>query len=244
MRIDPPVATVRGSPVTILQFEAATRTFGVGRTAVTALRAVDLRLQRGELLVVMGPSGSGKSTLLHLAGGLDTPSDGVVSVHGRATSAMSARERAAMRRRTVGYVFQQYNLLPQLTALENVSLPLELDGMKAAVAGRAAAEMLGALGLSAVEQQFPDTLSGGEQQRVAIGRALVGDRSILLADEPTGALDSDTAAVVMRSIRERCNGGAAAIVVTHNPLHARYGDRTIHLRDGEVAADSGLLVTR
>lgn len=218
----------------VLAFEGVGRSFGSGHTAVSALRDVDLRVQAGELMLVMGPSGSGKSTLLLLAGVLDRPTAGTVSIKGQSTSDMSASVRAAIRRRRVGYVFQQYNLLPQLTAVENVALPMELDGVAATEARRAGHEALDAMGLAGLAMKFPDSLSGGEQQRVAIARGLVGSRELLLADEPTGALDSAAAAVVMEILRRRCEEGAAVVVVSHNEAHARYADTTVQLHDGAV----------
>ena len=216
----------------VLQLVAASRVHGAGATAVHALRSVDLAVRAGELVAVMGPSGSGKSTLLHLAGGLDTPTSGQVLVEGSDLAALSARARARLRRRAVGYVFQELNLIPALTAAENVSLPQELDGVRAGVARRLALDALREVGLDDAADRFPDDLSGGQQQRVAVARALIGERRLLLADEPTGALDSETGESVLRPIRARCDAGAAGVLVTHEPRHASWADRVVFLRDG------------
>jgi putative ABC transport system ATP-binding protein len=182
----------------------------------------------------MGPSGSGKSTLLTIAGTLEEPSDGEVRIHGAPVSSMDANERARLRRRSVGYVFQDFNLLPGLTAAENVSLPLELDGMKARPAAAMAMAALTELGLADRAGHFPDDLSGGERQRVAIARAVVGERRLLLTDEPTGALDSVNGEGVMRLLRGACKRGIAGVVVTHDAQLASWADRVVFLRDGRV----------
>ncbi len=185
----------------------------------------------------MGPSGSGKSTLLHLAGGLDGPTGGTVLVEARALAALSVRERARLRRRSVGYVFQELNLIPALTAAENVSLPLELNSVTKA-AHEVALRALDDVALADVADRYPDDLSGGQQQRVAIARALVGDRRLLLADEPTGALDSETGESVLALIRTRCDRGAAGMLVTHEARHAAWADRVVFLRDGAIVDES------
>jgi putative ABC transport system ATP-binding protein len=187
----------------------------------------------------MGPSGSGKSTLLHIAGGLDTPTSGQVLVEGRDLAALSASASAAVRRRSVGYVFQDLNLLPSLSALENVALPRELDGVRSREARREARAALEEVGLAELADRFPDEMSGGQQQRVAIARALVGPRRLLLADEPTGALDSTTGEDVLRVLRGRCEAGAAGVLVTHEARHAAWADRVVFLRDGVVVDQSG-----
>ncbi|MEX2548177.1 MAG: ABC transporter ATP-binding protein [Chloroflexota bacterium] len=218
----------------VVQLDGAGRSFGQGHTAVVALHPTDLSVGTGEFLAVMGPSGSGKTTLLSLVGGLDRPSAGRVIVEGKDVGALSPRDVAVLRRRTVGYVFQDLNLLPGLTASENVSLPLELDGKPARTARLAAAATLESLGLAGLENRYPDDLSGGEQQRVAIARAMVGERQILLADEPTGALDSITGESVMRLLRRHCDDGGTVILVTHDAAHAAWADRVVFLRDGRV----------
>ena len=217
-----------------LELRDVSKVYGEGATEVHALRGVDLSVEAGELVAVMGPSGSGKSTLLTIAGSLEEPTSGEVLIGGVAVSAMSRNDRARLRRRSIGYVFQDFNLLAGLTAVENVSLPLELDGIsarKARVAGMAALEELG---LADRASSFPDELSGGERQRVAIARAVVGDRHLLLADEPSGALDSANGEAVMRLIRAACQRGVAGVVVTHDAQLASWADRVVFLRDGRV----------
>jgi putative ABC transport system ATP-binding protein len=206
---------------------------------VHALREVDLVVRPGELVAVMGPSGSGKSTLLTLAGGLDTPTSGEVLVEGRALGGMSRGQIARLRRRALGYVFQDLNLVPTLTAVENVMLPLELDGERTSAARRAARDSLAQVGVAELADRFPDEMSGGQQQRVAIARALVGDRRLVLADEPTGALDSETGEAVLRVLRARVDEGAAALLVTHEARHAAWADRVVFLRDGVVVDTTG-----
>ena len=218
----------------VLQVRRAARVHGSGPTEVLALSAVDLDVGAGELVAVMGASGSGKSTLLGLAGGLDRPTSGSVVVEGTDLATLTSAQLAALRRRSVGYVFQSFNLLPALTAAENVALPLELDGRRTRAARAAALAALEAAGVMDLADRFPDELSGGQQQRVAIARALVGDRRLLLADEPTGALDSVTGDAVLRLLRARCDDGAAALLVTHEPRYAAWADRIVHLRDGRV----------
>jgi len=217
-----------------LQLTHVSKVYGSGPTEVRALLEVDLIVEPGELVAVMGPSGSGKSTLLTIAGSLEEPSDGEVSVGGVPLSRLSRGERAALRRRAIGYVFQDFNLLAGLTAAENVSLPLELDGTTGKAARIAALATLDRLGLVERADRFPDELSGGERQRVAIARAVVGERHLLLADEPSGALDSVNGEAVMRLVRETCEGGVAGVVVTHDAQLASWADRVVFLRDGRV----------
>lgn len=216
----------------LLEFDAVTRVHGAGATAVRALGPVSFAVEAGELVAIMGPSGSGKSTLLALAGALDRPTQGRVCVSGVDLASRSRAELAQLRRRTVGYVFQALNLLPGLTALENVALPLELDGAGLAQAREQALAALERVRLGELAQRFPDELSGGEQQRVAIARAFVGERTLLLADEPTGALDSLSGELVMRLLREQCDAGRSAVLVTHDATHAAWADRVLYLRDG------------
>ncbi len=218
----------------ILSLEGLTRVHGEGAQQVRALDGVDLTVRMGELVAVMGPSGSGKSTLLNLAGGLDTPTDGTVRLAKDVLSELNAAGRAALRRRRIGYVFQDFNLIPALTAAENVALPRELDGLRTRRARREALAALADVGMKDLADRFPDELSGGQQQRVAIARALVGPRRLLLADEPTGALDSVTGEAVMRVLRARVDAGAAGLLVTHEPRFAAWADRTVFLRDGLV----------
>jgi putative ABC transport system ATP-binding protein len=217
-----------------LQLTQVSKVYGSGATEVRALLEVDLTVEPGELVAVMGPSGSGKSTLLTIAGSLEEPTDGEVTVGGMPLSRLSRGERAALRRRAIGYVFQDFNLLAGLTAAENVSLPLELDGVAVRTARAAALSVLGRLGLAERADRFPDDLSGGERQRVAIARAVVGERHLLLADEPSGALDSVNGEAVMRLVRETCEGGVAGVVVTHDAQLASWADRVVFLRDGRI----------
>ncbi|KOG28034.1 MULTISPECIES: ABC transporter ATP-binding protein [Streptomyces] len=218
----------------VLQLQNLTRVHGSGATEVHALRGIDLAVYPGELVAVMGPSGSGKSTLLTIAGGLDTPSSGRVIVEDTDITAASVKELAALRRRSIGYVFQDYNLIPALTAAENVALPRELDGTSARKARVEAVAALEEMGLGHLADRFPDEMSGGQQQRVAIARALVGDRRLVLADEPTGALDSETGESVLALLRSRCDAGAAGVLVTHEPRFAAWADRVVFLRDGAI----------
>ena len=220
--------------MTILELRDLSKVYGEGPTEVRALDGVDLSVDAGELVAVMGPSGSGKSSLLTIAGSLEQQTSGEVLVGGDALSGMSRDERARLRRRSIGYVFQDFNLLAGLTAAENVSLPLELDGTPAKTARAAAMTALDELGLGDRAARFPDELSGGERQRVAIARAVVGNRRLLLADEPSGALDSANGEAVMRLIRVACQRGVAGVVVTHDAQLACWADRVVFLRDGRI----------
>ena len=222
----------------VLELRAASRTHGSGATLVEALVDVDLSVSPGELVAVMGPSGSGKSSLLLLAGGLDTVTSGEVLVEGVPLSGLDAAGLASLRRRSVGYVFQDLNLLPALTAAENVALPLELDGVSARLARERALQALDEVELGSAGRRFPGEMSGGEQQRVAIARALVGDRRLVLADEPTGALDSVTGETVLELLRARVDAGAAGVLVTHEARHAAWADRVVFLRDGRVVDEA------
>ncbi|GGB47396.1 macrolide ABC transporter ATP-binding protein [Flexivirga endophytica] len=222
-----------------LVLENVERTHGTGETAVHALRGVSLTVSAGELVAVMGPSGSGKSTLLNVAGGLDTPTGGTVSVDGADLAGLSRAGLDRLRRRTMGFVFQDLNLIPSLTAIENVSLPLELDGLSVRKARAAAKDALGKVGILELADRFPEHMSGGQQQRAAIARALVGDRRLVLADEPTGALDSTTGEAVLRTLRDQCDDGAAGLLVTHESRHAAWADRVVFLRDGVVVDTTG-----
>jgi putative ABC transport system ATP-binding protein len=217
-----------------LELRDISKTYGEGATEVHALSRIDLSVDAGSLVAVMGSSGSGKSTLLSIAGSLEDPSTGEVYIDGHALSSLSRNAKARLRRRSVGYVFQDFNLLAGLSALENVSLPLELDGVSARKAQAAAFESLDAFGLEDRASHYPDQLSGGERQRVAIARAVVGGRQLLLADEPSGALDSTNAEGVMRLILAACHRGMAAVVVTHDAQLASWADRVVFLRDGRI----------
>jgi putative ABC transport system ATP-binding protein len=210
------------------------KTHGSGAQRVDALVNVDLDLMPGELIAVTGRSGSGKTTLLNMAGALDEPTSGEVIVAGENLATMSKNDLARVRRVAVGYVFQQFNLLPSLTAAENISLPLELDGMKPNEARRLAEKALEEVEMAGMADRYPDQLSGGEQQRVAIARGLIGPRTVLLADEPTGALDEATSESILKVLRSRCDAGAAALMVTHEPAYAAWADRVVRLRDGRI----------
>ena len=208
-----------------------------------ALAGVSMEVSAGELVAVMGPSGSGKSTLLNLAGGLDAPTSGEVLIEGESIGRLKGDAIARLRRRRVGFVFQDFNLIPSLTAAENVALPLELDGQRVRQARRHAMAALELVGVEDLADRYPDKMSGGQQQRVAIARALVGDRRLVLADEPTGALDSHTGEEVLRVLRERCDAGAAGLLVTHEARHAAWADRVVFLRDGVVVDSTGTPAT-
>jgi putative ABC transport system ATP-binding protein len=218
----------------VLELRQVSKSYGSGPTLVEALRNVDLVVDAGELVAVMGPSGSGKSTLLTIAGTLEEATTGDVLVGGADVASMSRDQHARLRRRAVGYVFQDFNLLAGLTAAENVSLPLELDGTGARAARKAAIAALDQLGLTDEARRYPDELSGGERQRVAIARAVVGERRLLLADEPTGALDSVNGEGVIRLIRGQCKRGVAGVIVTHDAQLASWADRVVFLRDGRM----------
>ncbi|WP_101787900.1 ABC transporter ATP-binding protein [Nonomuraea indica] len=218
--------------MTVVTLRDVTRTHG----DVHALNGVSLDVAPGELVAVMGPSGSGKSTLLNVAGGLDRPTSGSVTIGG--TDLATVKDLAALRRREVGYVFQDLNLIPSLTAAENVMLPRELDGVRAARARAEALSVLAEVRADQIADRFPEELSGGQRQRVAIARALVGERRLLLADEPTGALDTATGDEILELLRDRCDRGAAVLLVTHEPRYAGWADRVVHLRDGEIV-DAG-----
>jgi putative ABC transport system ATP-binding protein len=220
--------------MTVLEMREVFKVYGDGPSEVHALRGLDLSVEAGALVAVMGPSGSGKSTLLTIAGSLEEPTSGEVLVGGAALSGMSRNDRARLRRRSIGYVFQDFNLLAGLTAVENVALPLELDGVTAKKAHAAGLQALQELGLGDRAARFPDQLSGGERQRVAIARAVVGDRELLLADEPSGALDSANGEAVMRLVRAACQRGMAGVVVTHDAQLASWADRVVFLRDGRM----------
>lgn len=223
----------------VIELRTVSKSYGAGAGLVHALRDVSIAVSPGELVAIMGPSGSGKSTLLQIAGTLEEADTGTVLVSGQDASSLSRDDRARLRRRSIGYVFQDLNLLAGLTAAENVAMPLELDGIRAGVARTQALDMLGELGLEDRADAYPDELSGGERQRVAIARAVVGERRLLLADEPTGALDSVSGEGVMRLVRAACRRGIAGVIVTHDAQLASWSDRVVFLRDGRIF-DTGL----
>ncbi|WP_330277289.1 ABC transporter ATP-binding protein [Lentzea sp. NBC_00516] len=218
--------------MTVLELRDVHRVHGTGETAVNALNGMSLTVEPGELVAVMGPSGSGKSTLLNLCGGLDSPTSGQVLVDGTSLRSLSRKQLAAWRRKRIGYVFQDLNLIASLTAAENVVLPLDLDGVRKS--RQQAEQALSEVDLDGYADRFPDEMSGGQQQRVAIARALIGERRLVLADEPTGALDSRTGETVLRLLRSKVDAGAAAVLVTHDARHAAWADRVVFLRDGVV----------
>ena len=213
-----------------------TRTFEVGETTVEALRSINLEVERGQFVALVGPSGSGKSTLLNLVGGLDRPTDGELWINGEELSASKEKALTDHRRRRVGFVFQSFNLLPRLTAMENVALPLMFVGVPERERMERAGQLLDQVGLSDRLDHRPTQLSGGEQQRVAIARALVNRPAIILADEPTGNIDTATGAEIMDLLR-RLNReqGVTLLLVTHDPEAAGFADRVIQLRDGRMA---------
>ena len=218
----------------ILKMRRVGKTHGKGAQRVDAIIDIDLDVAPGEFVAITGRSGSGKTTLLNIAGALDEPTTGNVWVEGRDLGDLSRKELAQLRRISVGYVFQQFNLLPALTAAENVAMPLELDGMRPSDARLLAEKALAEVGLGGAGHRYPDQLSGGELQRVAIARGLVGPRKLLLADEPTGALDEATGEAILQLLRDRCEAGASALMVTHEPAFAAYADRVVRLRDGKI----------
>jgi putative ABC transport system ATP-binding protein len=221
-----------------MELRHVTKHYPQGRRIVRALQGVSLRIDAGEFVSIMGPSGSGKSTLMHLLGALDTPTTGEVYFQGRALHTLSDRDLALLRRNRVGFIFQFFNLLPTLTAVENVALPLLLGGQgrgKALVPARA---VLDRIGLCERADHFPDEMSGGEMQRVAIARALVIEPEAVLCDEPTGNLDSQSSEDVLKLLRSLPEPGRRAVVmVTHDAHAAAYGDRIVHIRDGVVASE-------
>jgi putative ABC transport system ATP-binding protein len=227
----------------ILEFDDVVKSFGAGLTEVRALRGITLSVADGEFVAVMGPSGCGKSTLLHLAGALEAPSAGSVRVAGRELAGLGAAERSELRRNDVGYVFQRLNLIPSLTAIENVMLPVELTGGSQRNARQLAIEALSTVGLNQQLDRYPDDFSGGQQQRIAIARAIVGERRLLLADEPTGSLDTASGDEVIELLAALPKEhGTAVVLVTHEPRFASWADRFVFPRDGRVVDDAGVSV--
>jgi putative ABC transport system ATP-binding protein len=221
----------------VLQASQVHKTYQLGKNAVAALAGVDFLVEKGEFVAIMGPSGSGKSTLLHLIGGLDQPSEGEITLAGQRLSILRDNQITLLRRRNVGFIFQFYNLLPTLTAEENITLPLLIDGKNPRKYEERLTRLLDLIGLGERRRHKPDQLSGGEQQRVAIARALITDPAIVLADEPTGNLDSKTSKLIMQLLRRSCDElGQTIIIVTHDPVAASYANRLVFLRDGQISA--------
>ena len=229
----------------ILEAENLGKQYLMGEMTVDALSEVDFTVEKGEFVAVMGPSGSGKSTLLHLLGGLDNPTEGEVTLAGRKLSLLSDKEVTVMRRHNVGFVFQFYNLIPTLSAEENIALPLLIDGKKLKDYRERLDKLLDLVGLTERRHHRPDQLSGGEQQRVAIARALVTEPAIVLADEPTGNIDSKTGEGILSVLRKSCDElGQTIVLVTHDPKAASYADRVVFLRDGRIIDEVKLEGTR
>lgn len=228
---------VEGREMLVLETRDLTRTLG-DEVKVTALRGVSVSVPQAEFVSIMGPSGSGKSTLLHLLGGIDAPTSGQVLLEGKDLASLNDDERTLLRRRRIGFIFQAFNLLPTLTSLENVALPLLLDGISATQAEKRAREQLDLVSMGHRHDHLPGQLSGGEQQRVAIARALVIQPAVLLADEPTGNLDSVNGEQVTKLLRSLVDDRRQTIVmVSHDPHLSAHADRIIHLRDGMVESD-------
>ena len=225
----------------LVEAQNLTKVYGSGETAVVALSRINLQVERGEFVAVMGPSGCGKSTLLHLLGGLDRPTEGNVLIEGRALGQLDDANLAQLRRRRIGFVFQFFNLIPVFSALENAALPLLLDGMAMPAARARAAEWLNQVGLVDRQHHRPDQLSGGQQQRAAIARALVAEPVLILADEPTGNLDTRAADDVAGLLRQTANEwGRAVVMVTHDPRIAAHADRIVFLKDGRMVDETRL----
>lgn len=220
----------------MMELQDVTKIYDQGRRQVQAVRGVSLRIESGEFVSIMGPSGSGKSTLLHLLGALDTPTTGRVLFDGRDLQAMTDKERSLLRRSRVGFVFQFFNLLPTLTAVENVMLPLLLAGQGRTPARKKALEEIELVGLRDRSEHFPEELSGGEMQRIAIARALVGEPDVVLCDEPTGNLDTANSKEILHLLRSlpETRQRSAVVMVTHDPQAAGIGDRLVHIRDGLI----------
>ena len=226
-----------GNPA-LISLENVTKIFVTDEVETHALSGIDLEIKKGEYLSIAGPSGCGKSTLLAILGLLDSPSDGTYILNGHAVQSLKISERARIRNREIGFIFQAFNLIGDLTVYENVELPLTYRGMSSAERKKRVQEALERVGMQHRLKHYPSQLSGGQQQRVAVARALGGDPSILLADEPTGNLDSTNGEAVMELLRELHRGGATICMVTHDPRYAEYADRTIRLFDGKIVEES------
>ncbi|MBX7159327.1 MAG: ABC transporter ATP-binding protein [Acidimicrobiia bacterium] len=221
----------------LLQFQDVSKSYHRGTEEIHALRHVSCTIEDGEFVVVTGPSGSGKSTLLHVAAGLDKPDGGKVTFRGTDVFQFGSRKRARFRRRNIGFVFQFFNLVPTLNAVQNVSLPMLLDGIGKTEADKRAEDLLVQLGMESRLHHKPNEMSGGQMQRVAVARALIADPPVILADEPTGNLDSEAGAEVLAVLKDAAaNRGAAVVLVTHDPEAAQIGDRRIAIHDGNILA--------
>jgi putative ABC transport system ATP-binding protein len=225
-------------PGALISLDGVTKVFVTDEVETHALAGIHLHIKKGEYLSISGPSGCGKSTLLAILGLLDSPSDGTYVLNGKAVQNLKLSERARIRNREIGFIFQAFNLIGDLTVYENVELPLTYRGMPSAERKKRVHDALDRVGMSHRVKHYPSQLSGGQQQRVAVARALAGDPSILLADEPTGNLDSTNGEAVMELLRELHRGGATICMVTHDPRYARYADRTIRLFDGRIVEES------
>ena len=223
---------------TLLHLDGVTKVFLTDEVETHALAGIHLDIKKGEYISIAGPSGCGKSTLLAILGLLDSPTDGTYMLNGKEVQRLKMSERARIRNREIGFVFQAFNLIGDLTVYENVELPLTYRGMPGAERKKRVHDALERVGMSHRVKHYPSQLSGGQQQRVAVARALAGDPSILLADEPTGNLDSANGEAVMDLLRELHRGGATICIVTHDPRYARYADRSIHLFDGRIVEEN------
>jgi putative ABC transport system ATP-binding protein len=224
----------------VIKLDRLTKVFMTDEVETHALTGINLDIKRGEYFSISGPSGCGKSTLLSILGLLDSPSDGTYTLNGQAAQSLSLSERARVRNREIGFIFQAFNLIGDLTVYENVELPLTYRGMPSTERKKRVQESLEKVGMAHRMKHYPSQLSGGQQQRVAVARALGGAPSILLADEPTGNLDSSNGEAVMTLLRELHADGATICMVTHDPRYARYADRTIHLFDGRIVDEKAL----
>jgi putative ABC transport system ATP-binding protein len=223
---------------TLIHLEGVTKVFVTDEVETHALSGIQLDIKKGEYVSIAGPSGCGKSTLLAILGLLDTPSDGMYTLNGRPVSGLKMSERARIRNREIGFIFQAFNLIGDLTVYENVELPLTYRGMPSAERKKRVQESLERVGMSHRMKHYPSQLSGGQQQRVAVARALAGDPLILLADEPTGNLDSANGEAVMTLLKDLHRNGATICMVTHDPRYARFAERGIHLFDGRIVHES------
>lgn len=221
----------------LINVENVSKLYGFGDAATIALDEVSFAVEKNEFIAVMGPSGSGKTTLMNIIGFLDEPTFGEYKINGRSTAKLRNTQTAKLRRDTIGFVFQSFNLLPRMTVLENVALPLSYKGLKPVTRLRRASDIIERVGLSDREYFYPRQLSGGEVQRATIARALVNDPSIIIADEPTGNLDSESSRVIMELLSEIHKAGNTVIMVTHNPALTKYANRVVYMHDGTIIHD-------